>query len=91
MKKKQREQALEKAAKDLSDKTSALESRISQLEMENRWLRNLVTEKTGKDDVAELWRKFSTESAERRGGKKKKEGEGGGEGEEDLLRGEDAV
>lgn len=76
VKKKQREQALEKAAKELSDKTSALESRISQLEMENRWLRNLVTEKTGKDDVKELWRKFSAESAEGRRREGGKEGVG---------------
>lgn len=86
VKKKQREQALEKAAKELSDKTSSLEARISQLEMENRWLRNLVTEKTGKDDVAELWRKFRAGGLEGRSSSEEKrdgvgtEGEGQGEG-----------
>ena len=76
VKKKQREQALEKAAKELSDKTSALEARIGQLETENRWLRNLVTEKTGKDDVAELWRKFSTGDHAARSTEDRKKGVG---------------
>jgi hypothetical protein len=48
VKKKQREQALEKSAKEMTDKVEALESRITQLETENRWLRGLVVDKTGK-------------------------------------------
>lgn len=47
IKKKQREQALEKTAKEMSDRVSLLESRISQLETENTWLKGLITEKSG--------------------------------------------
>jgi len=45
VKKKQREQALEKTAKDMSDKVALLEARVGQLEMENQWLKGLITEK----------------------------------------------
>jgi len=47
VKKKQREQALEKTTKEMSDKVSSLESKILQLEMENKWLKELITEKAG--------------------------------------------
>ena len=46
--------------------------------MENRWLRNLVTEKTGKDDVGELWRKFSAENLSGGGGRAGRERVGTG-------------
>jgi len=46
VKKKQREQALEKQAKELSDKVALLEGKVSQLEMENKWLKGLITEKS---------------------------------------------
>lgn len=46
VKKKQREQALEKQAKEMSDKVQSLESKVQQLEMENKWLKELITEKT---------------------------------------------
>lgn len=64
IKKKQREQALERTAKEMSEKVGALEQRISQLEMENKWLKNLITEKNGKSgaglDIAEIYNsKFS--------------------------------
>ncbi|KAJ9130389.1 Regulatory protein cys-3 [Pleurostoma richardsiae] len=60
IKKKQREQALEKSAKEMSEKVTALEGRISQLETENKWLKNLVMEKNGssKDDMASLFGEF---------------------------------
>lgn len=45
VKKKQREQALERAVQEATEVKSALESRVTQLEMENRWLKNLLTEK----------------------------------------------
>ena len=62
VKKKQREQALEKSAKEMSDKVAALEGRINQLETENKWLKNLVTEKTeSKEDIATLWKKYNAE------------------------------
>ncbi|KAF2745602.1 hypothetical protein M011DRAFT_406038 [Sporormia fimetaria CBS 119925] len=47
IKKKQREQALEKTAKEMSDRVSVLETRIQQLETENNWLKNLITGKNG--------------------------------------------
>ncbi|PSK34425.1 Regulatory protein cys-3 [Elsinoe australis] len=48
VKKKQREQALEKTAKEMSEKVQVLEARIGQLEMENQWLKGLITEKNVK-------------------------------------------
>lgn len=45
IKKKQREQALEKATKDMTDKLQALEGKVQQLEMENKWLKGLITDK----------------------------------------------
>ncbi|CAK1362561.1 unnamed protein product [Cercospora beticola] len=46
IKKKQREQALEKQAKEMSDKVASLEGKVQQLEMENKWLKELITEKS---------------------------------------------
>lgn len=82
VKKKQREQALEKTAKEMTDRADALEARIAQLEMENKWLRNLVVEKTakGKEDVAELWKRFSQEK-DGRSTEKAKKGVGTGKDE----------
>jgi len=72
VKKKQREQALERSAKDMSDKVSALEGRINQLETENKWLKNLITEKNeSKEDIAALWKKYSQETAERKSSQRK--------------------
>lgn len=45
VKKKQREAMIEKTAKEMTDKVKALEGRVRQLEMENRLLKELVTEK----------------------------------------------
>ncbi|KAK5171275.1 uncharacterized protein LTR77_004419 [Saxophila tyrrhenica] len=45
IKKKQREQALEKATKEMTDKVNALEGKVQQLEMENKWLKGLITDK----------------------------------------------
>ncbi|KAI9797390.1 MAG: hypothetical protein M1825_006005 [Sarcosagium campestre] len=60
VKKKQREQTLERTAKEMSERAAQLEARINQLETENKWLKNLITEKNeNKDDVADLWKKFS--------------------------------
>lgn len=64
VKKKQREQALEKSAKEMSEKVQALEGRINQLETENKWLKNLITERGERkqvegEDVAALWKKYS--------------------------------
>ncbi|CRG90002.1 hypothetical protein PISL3812_07043 [Talaromyces islandicus] len=45
VKKKQREQALERTVREASEINASLEARVAQLEMENRWLKNLLTEK----------------------------------------------
>ncbi|EED16381.1 bZIP transcription factor, putative [Talaromyces stipitatus ATCC 10500] len=45
VKKKQREQALERAVQEATEVKASLEARVTQLEMENRWLKNLLTEK----------------------------------------------
>ena len=45
VKKKQREQALEKQSKEMSDKVLQLENKVQQLEMENKWLKGLITDK----------------------------------------------
>ena len=45
VKKKQREQALEKQAKEMTDKVTQLEGKVQQLEMENKWLKGLITDK----------------------------------------------
>lgn len=66
VKKKQREQALEKSAKEMSDKVSTLESRVSQLETENKWLKNLLVEKNeGIEDITTLWKEFTKQAGKR--------------------------
>ncbi|KAL8650731.1 MAG: hypothetical protein Q9210_003651 [Variospora velana] len=63
VKKKQREQALEKTAKELNDRTAQLELKIGQLQTQNEWLKNLITEKKGKDFLAEEWKAFKRRAA----------------------------
>ena len=65
MKKKEREQALEKSAKEMTDKVTALESRIDALETENQWLKELVVEKYGKGDLADKLQAFRRKSEEK--------------------------
>lgn len=68
VKKKQREQALERTVKEVTDKNTALEARINQLEVENQWLKNLIIERNGKqtkEEIAEAYQKFRRESEER--------------------------
>jgi hypothetical protein len=50
VKKKQREQALEKTAKEMTARVTSLEEKVSQLEMENQLLKNLIVEKNKKKD-----------------------------------------
>ncbi|TGO26900.1 hypothetical protein BPAE_0051g00350 [Botrytis paeoniae] len=72
VKKKQREQALEQSAKAMSDKVAALEGRINQLETENKWLKNLITEKNeSKEDIAALWKKYNKDAGDRKGAERK--------------------
>jgi hypothetical protein len=65
VKKKQREQALEKTSKEMQDRANALEKRVQELEMENRWLKGLITEKNGGKSVSELWAKFIADGGEK--------------------------
>ncbi|KAK8129912.1 regulatory protein cys-3 protein [Apiospora kogelbergensis] len=53
VKKKAREQALEKREKELGDEVSALKKRITHLETENKWLKNLVMGKLDAKDGKE--------------------------------------
>ncbi|KAG1051835.1 hypothetical protein G6F42_028967 [Rhizopus arrhizus] len=48
MKKKLREQALEKTTKEMAENVERLESKVKELEMEAKWLRALVIEKDPK-------------------------------------------
>jgi hypothetical protein len=66
IKKKQREQALEKSAKDMTEKVTALESKVSQLETENKWLKNLLTDKNGgAEEINILWKEFTKHASQR--------------------------
>ncbi|KAL1877552.1 hypothetical protein VTK73DRAFT_8610 [Phialemonium thermophilum] len=76
IKKKQREQALEKSAKEMSEKVTALEGRIQQLETENKWLKNLIMEKNeGNEDLVKLWKEFGSKDSDKKdaGANKSKE------------------
>jgi uncharacterized phage infection (PIP) family protein YhgE len=66
IKKKQREQALEKSAKEMNEKVSALENKVAQLETENKWLKNLLVEKNeGGDDISTLLKDLSKHATEK--------------------------
>lgn len=67
VKKKQREQALEKTLKDTSDKNHKLEMRVAQLEQENKWLRDLLTDKNvgSKEEISAAYEKHRKESEDR--------------------------
>lgn len=55
-KKKRREQSLERNVREEKEKLTKLESRIIELEAENRWLKNLIMEEndTAGEDIAAL-------------------------------------
>lgn len=68
VKKKQREQALERTLKETQDSNAKLEARVTQLEMENKWLKELITEKHGlssKEEMAAAYQQYRKESEER--------------------------
>ncbi|KAM0715316.1 hypothetical protein Q7P37_008814 [Cladosporium fusiforme] len=62
VKKKQREAELEKKSKEMTDKLTSLENKVHQLEMENKWLKGLITEKSDAKGMEEQFKKFSAES-----------------------------
>ncbi|RDI85440.1 hypothetical protein Vi05172_g4703 [Venturia inaequalis] len=68
IKKKQREQALEKSAKEMTDKAHRLETKVHQLELENKWLKSLITEKNdiSKGGFEELYEIFTKGNQEER-------------------------
>jgi hypothetical protein len=72
VKKKQREQALEKTAKEMTEKVEKLEEKVAQLEKENQWLRGLVIERTAKssEEMAELYKTFKEEERSKESEKK---------------------
>jgi len=79
VKKKQREQALEKSAKDMSDKVHFLEARVGQLEMENKWLKSLITEKNLKpvdEPSASIGKDATTKPEDDRSTDQRKDGVG---------------
>ncbi|EHK21960.1 uncharacterized protein TRIVIDRAFT_180261 [Trichoderma virens Gv29-8] len=60
IKKKQRWTALEKAVTEMSEKATQLENRITLLETENNWLKNLVIEKSnGNEEFAAKFKEFN--------------------------------
>ncbi|KFA63740.1 hypothetical protein S40285_02008 [Stachybotrys chlorohalonatus IBT 40285] len=64
VKKKQREQALEKSAKEMTDKLTSLENKVSQLETENKWLKNLLVDKNeGNDEIISMWKEFAKKAS----------------------------
>lgn len=71
IKKKQREQAMEKTTKELTEKNQVLEQRVQQLETENKWLRGLLIEKTGDNgvDLGKILEVVSKKSVENTGSK----------------------
>lgn len=79
VKKKQREQALEKTVRDVNDKNRGLEARIRHLEVENRWLKNLLTEKNGKqteDELVDAYQTFRRDSEDRETAERSKQKQG---------------
>lgn len=76
VKKKQREQALERTAKELGDKAKELEKRVGQLETENEWLRGLVVERNGVASLENVARERGAEAVKVEGEKDKKKGVG---------------
>lgn len=54
IKKKMREQQMERTAKELQEKVEALETKVVQLEMENQWLKDLVVAKNDARDTSDI-------------------------------------
>lgn len=68
VKKKQREQALERSVKEINDNNAKLQAKVEQLEMENKWLKDLITEKNAvqsKEEIDAAFQQFKRESEER--------------------------
>lgn len=60
IKKKRREQDLEKSAQLMIEQATDLESKVTQLETENKWLKNLLVEKNeGSGHITASWKEFT--------------------------------
>ncbi len=87
VKKKQREQALEKTAKEMTEKVSVLESKVTQLEMENKWLKSLITEKNESSaDITAMYKKFAKENSEARSTGERTDGVGTSAGQNEKAK-----
>jgi len=87
VKKKQREQALEKTAKEMTEKVSVLESKVTQLEMENKWLKSLITEKNESSaDITAMYKKFTKENLEARSTGERTDGVGTSAGHNEKAK-----
>ena len=64
VKKKQREQALEKTAKEMTDKVNALEKKIEDLEKQNTWLKGLLVEKNGSKDLDSMYNRHQDQTSD---------------------------
>ncbi|KAG2198888.1 hypothetical protein INT47_010293 [Mucor saturninus] len=60
IKKKMREQSMEKTVREMTEKSSGLEDRVRELELEVKWLRGLLIEKTSSDPTDTLGSKNTT-------------------------------
>lgn len=66
VKKKQREQALEKQAREMAEKVQMLEGKVQQLQMENKWLKGLITDKHDGKSLEEMRKEHEERSTEDR-------------------------
>lgn len=62
IKKKQREQEVERTAKEMTERVGILESRVKHLEMENEWLRSLIVDKSGNVPARKAGKKEGTDA-----------------------------
>lgn len=53
IKKKMREQSMEKTVREMTEKSSGLESRVRELELEIKWLRGLLIEKGAPSEITD--------------------------------------
>ncbi len=74
VKKKQREQALDKTAKEMTDKAAKLEKKVAELEMENKWLKGLITERSpGGESIGDMWEEFKSKRADKKSGRREQD------------------
>jgi hypothetical protein len=73
VKKRQREQALERSAKEMNDKVTELQEKVLRLETENKWFKNLVMEKNEhKGDDSESLEDHSQDTSDSKSSEQRK-------------------